>query len=115
MKTSRIKFVMLFLVSAFAFQFITTSILGLETRLFPAGNSTSFLGMGSATGWKSIVSMILLPVKLILIGPLIPFIDFLRQESDTPPPFFLIGFAVYWTILALIIYYLAGKFKARKQ
>ena len=30
---------------------------------------------------------------------------------DPPPPFLVIGFALYWTILALVIYYLIGKIK----
>ena len=110
MKISRTKFVILFLVSAFAFQFISNALLGSEVRLFPA-HGESFLGTGSPIAWKSIVSVILLPVKIVLIGPLLPYIDFLRQEPDTPPPFFLIGFAFYWTILALTIHYLIGKIK----
>lgn len=101
---------MLFLVSAFAFQLITNALALSEVRLFP-GNGESFLGTGSETGWRNVVSTILLPVKVVLIGPLIPFINFLRQEPDTPPPFFLIGFAFYWTMLALILYYLFGKIK----
>lgn len=36
MKISRTKFVIVFLVSTFAFQFISNSLLGLEVRLFPA-------------------------------------------------------------------------------
>jgi hypothetical protein len=46
-----------------------------------------------------------------LIGPLLPFINFLHQDPDTPPPFFLAGFAVYWTILAFGIHFLLGKMK----
>lgn len=110
MKISRTKFVIGFLVGAFAFQFITSSVLGPETRLFPAGNSSAFLGLGSPVAWKNAVSIILLPIKAVLIGPLIPFINFLRQDPDTPPPFFLVGFAFYWTLLALSIHYLIGKF-----
>ncbi|MES2275803.1 MAG: hypothetical protein V4592_07265 [Bacteroidota bacterium] len=110
MKISRTKFVIIFLISALAFQFITNSLFLSEVRLFPA-NGESFLGMGSPITWKSIVSIVLFPVKIVLIGPLLPFINFLRQDPDTPPPFFLIGFAFYWTILALTIYYLFSKFK----
>ena len=111
MKISRTKFVILFLVSAFAFQFITNALLGSEVGLFP-GKGESFLGTGSPIAWKSTVSTILLPVKIVLIGPLLPFVEFLtRPESDPPPPFFVIGFAFYWTILALAIHYLLGKIR----
>ncbi len=112
MNISRTKFVIIFLVSAFAFLFISNSLLGSSgVRLFPSGGGESFLGMGSQIAWKNIGNMILLPIKIVLIGPMLPFIDFLRQEPDTPPPFFIIGFTFYWTILALVIYYFVGKLK----
>jgi len=110
MKISRTRFVLLFLISAFAFQFITNSLLGSDVRLFPA-HGESFLGLGSPVAWKSAVSTILLPIKIVLVGPLLPYINLLRREPDTPPPFFLIGFIFYWSILALIIHYLVGKLK----
>lgn len=103
MKTSRKKFVFIFLVFAFAFLFGTTSLLDQPPE--------SLLGTESQVGWKSTVSTILSPVKIILIGPLLPFIKFLHQDPDTPPPFFLAGFAFYWTILALILHYLLRKIK----
>ncbi|MES3005633.1 MAG: hypothetical protein V4664_01655 [Patescibacteria group bacterium] len=110
MNISRTKFVVLFLVSAFAFQFISNSLLGSEVRLFPP-HDESFLRTESLVAWKSAISTILLPIKIVLIGPLLPYIEFLRQEPDTPPPFFLIGFIFYWTLLALIIHYFLGKLK----
>ena len=103
MKTSRIKFVFIFLVFAFAFLFGTTSLLDQPPE--------SLMGSESQGAWKSTVSTILSPVKIILIGPLLPFIKFLHQDPDTPPPFFLAGFAFYWTILALILHYLFRKIK----
>ena len=111
MKMSRTKFVILFIVAGFAFQFISNSILGSEVRLFPQ-NGDSFLGTGSPIAWKSAVSTIILPIKIVLIGPLLPFIEFLRRpDADPPPPFFVIAFAFYWTILALTIHYLISKMK----
>lgn len=103
MRTSRIKFVVLFLILAFAFLFGTTLLLGQPPE--------SLLGSSSQVGWKSVVSTILSPVKIILIGPLLPFIKFLHQDPDTPPPFFLVGFAFYWTLLALALHYLLSKMK----
>jgi hypothetical protein len=109
MKVSRTKFVILFLVSAFAFQFISNSLLGSEVRLFP-GNGEPFLGTGSTIAWKSIVSTILLPIKIILIGPLSP----LFKLPDPPPPLLVIAFAFYWTAVALVLHYLFSKISTRK-
>ena len=100
---SRIKFVGLFLVFAFTFIFGTNLLLDQPPE--------SLLGSESQVAWKSAVSPILSPVKIILIGPLLPFINFLHKDPDTPPPFFLAGFAFYWTVLALIIYYFLSKRK----
>ena len=103
MNISRTKFVILFLFFAFAFLFGTSLLLDQQPE--------SLLGSASQVAWKSTVSTILSPLKIILIGPLLPFIKFLRQDPDTPPPFFLVGFAFYWAILALILHYLLGKIK----
>ena len=105
MRTSRIKFVVLFLILAFAFLFGTNLLLDQPAE--------SLLGTGSQVGWKSVVSTILSPIKIILIGPLLPFINFLAQDPDTPPPFFLVGFAIYWALLALGLHYLIGRMKHR--
>src|SRR5688572_18222258 len=103
MNMSKIKFVFLFLILAFAFLFGTTLLLDQPPE--------SFLGSESQVGWKSAISTILSPIKAILIGPLLPFIQFLHKDPDTPPPFFLVGFACYWTILALILHFLLGEIK----
>lgn len=110
MKISRKKFVILFMIFALVFQLATNSLYLSETRLFP-GNGESFFVTGSAEGWKNVIGAVLLPVKAVLIGPLIPYINFLRQEPDTPPPFFLIGFALYWSLLALAVHYIVSKIK----
>ncbi|TDQ08182.1 hypothetical protein [Pedobacter metabolipauper] len=103
MNISRIKFISLFLFFAFAFIFGTNLLLDQSPE--------ALIGAESQVAWKSTVSTILSPVKIVLIGPLLPFIEFLRQDPDTPPPFFLIGFAFYWTILALVIHYLFYKIR----
>jgi hypothetical protein len=108
MTISRKKFVILFIISGFAFMFITTSILG-STGLggFPQPPD-SLLGIDSPVAWKSSVALILSPIKIILVGPLlIPEVDFLKD--DPPPPFIGICFIFYWTILASVIHYLLGK------
>ncbi len=103
MKISRISFVFLFLIFAFAFLFGTNLILDLPPE--------SLVGSQSQGIWKATISTILSPIKVVLIGPLLPFINFLQQDPDTPPPFFLIGFAFYWSILALSIHYCFSKIK----
>ncbi|NEU07005.1 hypothetical protein GZH53_01660 [Flavihumibacter sp. R14] len=103
MNVTTIRFVFLFLIFAFAFVFGTTLLLDQPPE--------SFVGSESQGTWKSVLSTILSPFKIILIGPLLPFIKFLHQDPDTPPPFFLAGFAIYWTILALILHYIFHKIK----
>jgi hypothetical protein len=106
MKISRKKFVYLFLICGFAFLFIYNLIFRSVVKLIPE-NGEAFMGTESLTGWKSIVSTILYPIKVVLVGPMLPLINL----PDPPPPFLVIGFALYWTILALVIYYLINKTK----
>ena len=110
MNISRKKFIALFIISGFAFMFITTSLLGgTGPRGFPK-HPDSILLTDSPIAWKSNVSKILSPIKVILIGPLIlPSVNFLKD--DPPPPFIGIYLIFYWTILASIIHYLLGKIK----
>lgn len=112
MNTSRKKFVILFLISGFAFLFITTTLLGtMGPRGFPQ-SPDSVLGTGddSLIAWKRVASRIIFPIKIVLIGPLaLPQINFLKE--DPPPPFIGIYLIFYWTILALTFHYLLGKLK----
>ena len=111
MKVSRTRFVTIFLILAFAFQFISNSLLGEEIRLFP-GNGEWFPGAGSPIAWKSTVSTILYPIRIVLIGPLSYL--FKNPDPDAPPPIFLIAFALYWTAMALVLHYLLSKIFTRK-
>ncbi|MEZ2443386.1 hypothetical protein AB6805_16800 [Chitinophaga sp. RCC_12] len=110
MKISRKKFVTLFLICGFAFLFIYNVILRSVVRLIPE-NGASFMSTESLTGWKSIVSTMLYPVKIVLAGPMLP----LMNLPDPPPPFLVIGFVFYWTILALAIHYFIGKIRRSRQ
>jgi hypothetical protein len=101
MNIPRIKFIFLFLIFGFTFLFGTTLLLDQPPE--------SLIGSGSKVIWKSTLSTILSPIKVILIGPMLPFIEFLHQDPDTPPPFFLAGFALYWAILGLILHSLLNK------
>ena len=106
MKISRKKFVSLFLLCGFTFLFIFNVIVRSALRLIPKSGE-SFMGTESLTGWRSTVSTILYPIKIVLVGPMLPMMNL----PDPPPPFLVIGLAFYWTILALVIYYLIGKIK----
>lgn len=110
MKISRTKFIITFLALAFAFQFISNSVLGTEVRLFP-GNGEWFPGTGSPIGWKDTLATVLYPVKFGLIGPL----SFLAKDPDPAPPVLVLAFAFYWTAMALVVHYLLSKIITRKK
>jgi len=97
MKISLVKFILLFLVFAFACTFFTPSVLNQPPDVFVPEEPV--------ITWKGIAGIILSPVKIILLGPLVPFINWLHQDPDTPPPFFLFGFAIYWSLLAAVVHY----------
>ena len=106
MKISGKKFVIIFLILAFAFQFITNSILGPEVKFYPSDGDW-YPGKNSPIAWKSTMSSIIYPVKFALVEPL----TFLAQDPDGAPPVILFFFALYWTAIALAIYYLIYLFK----
>jgi hypothetical protein len=101
MKISSTRFVTIFVISAFAFQFASNSLLGDEIQLFP-DNGEWYPGVGSPIAWKNTVAAIIYPVKYILVEPL----SFLNQYPDGAPPVLLIGFGIYWAAIALALYYL---------
>jgi hypothetical protein len=110
MKISRTKFVIVFVVSAFAFQFISNSLLGPEVRLFPE-NGDFFPRADSPMTWKSTLATILYPVKIVLTWPL----SSLFKGPDPAPPVLVIAFAFYWTAMALVLHFLFSKIITRKK
>lgn len=100
MDISRRKFVILFIVSGFAFLSITTSLLGSTgPRGFPQSpDSVLMTGGDSPIAWKRAVSAIIAPIKIVLIGPVVPQVSFL--QDDPPPPFIGAYLFVYWILLA---------------
>lgn len=113
MKISKSKFVVAFVVSAFAIQFISNSLLGPDVSLFP-GNGDWYPGAESPAGWKNTLATVLYPIKFVLIEPL----SFLTQDPDPVPPILLAAFAAYWAAIALALYYvfyLFSKLSARKN
>lgn len=112
MHISRTRFVILFIISGFAFLFITSSLLGTTgVRGFPKYPDPIIrTGGDSPIAWKRTVSTIILPIKIVLIGPLaLPSVNFLKD--DPPPPFIGIYLIFYWTLLASIIHYVLSKIK----
>ncbi|WP_018627752.1 hypothetical protein [Niabella aurantiaca] len=104
MKISLKKFVIIFLVSAFVFQGITNLI------LMPV-NGDWFPGMDSPVAWKRTLANIVYPVKIVLVGPLAPIFN----DPDPAPPIRVLVCAAYWTVIALVIYYLIRIIKVRKK
>jgi hypothetical protein len=104
MKISRTKFVIIFLVSAFTFQFISNLI------LVPV-NGEWYPGTDSPIAWKRTVAAILYPVKIVLVGPLSPIFN----DPDPAPPVRALACAIYWTVLALVIYFIISKIITRKE
>lgn len=110
MQISRKRFVIYFILSGFAFLFITTSLLGTTgLRGFPQ-QPDSLLLMDTPVAWKNAVSTIISPIKVVLLGPIVlPSVNFLKE--DPPPPLIGIYLILYWTLLATAIHYIVGKFK----
>lgn len=85
-------------------------MLGPKVGLFPA-NGDYFPGAESPIAWKSTLATILYPVKIILVGPPSSVLN----DPDPVPPILLAGFVLYWTVLALVLYFLFGTIVTRKK
>ena len=108
MSISRTRFVIIFVFSAFVFMFVSNALFGTSAQVFPQPPE-SFLGTRPPVAWKSVGYTILLPLKLVLVAPLLPFPDFLRD--DPPPPFVAAVFILYWSVLALVVHALIKALK----
>lgn len=112
---SKKKFVVSFLIFGFVFLFVTTTLLGSTgSRGFPKPpDSILTTGSDSPIAWKRTVSTMILPIKVVLIGPLaLPQVTFLKE--DPPPPFIGIYFVFYWSLLVLCFHYFLGKINYKK-
>ena len=105
MRISRTRFVIIFLVLAFAFVFISNLLLG------PVINGDWFPGTDSPIAWKRTLATILYPVKIVLVGPL----STIFNDPDPAPPIRALACAVYWTAIALVLYYILSKIIPRKK
>src|SRR4051812_12051700 len=104
MKVSKRKFIIVFLISAFVFQFISNLI------LVPV-NGEWYPGTNSPIAWKRTLAAILYPVKIVLVGPLAPIFN----DPDPAPPVRVLACALYWTVIALVLYYLISIITVRKK
>ena len=104
MKTSKTKFVIIFLVSAFVF-------IGITNLLLKPVNGDWFAGTDSPITWKRTLAAIIYPAKIVLVGPLAPIFN----DPDPPPPIRGLACAIYWTAIALVLYYLIGIIKATRK
>jgi hypothetical protein len=104
MKISRTKFVIIFLVSAFAFQIISNLL------LVPV-NGEWFPGTDSVIAWKRTLATIIYPIKIVLVGPLSPIFN----DPDPAPPIRAFACAIYWTVIALILHFLLSKVSPQKS
>ena len=105
MKISKTRFIILFLASAFAFNIIFNLILG------PVINGDWYPGTDSPIAWKRTVAAIIYPVKIVLVGPLAPIFN----DPDPAPPVRALACIVYWTVMALVIYYILDKVITTKK
>ena len=104
MKISRTKFVIIFLVSGFAFIIITNLLL-------QPVNGDWFPGTHSPIGWKRTLAAIIYPVKIVLVGPLAPIFN----DPDPAPPVRVLACAVYWTVMALVLHFLLSIMIPRRK
>ena len=101
MRSSRKKFVLLFLAGGYAFHFATRFLLNQSPEALWASPDQA--------AWQRYASTILAPIKVVLVAP----INWLQQDPDPPPPFRLILFAAYWSLLALGVHRLLSRKGAR--
>jgi len=104
MKITRTKFVIIFLVSAFAFIIITNLLL-------QPVNGDWFAGTNSPIAWKRTLAAIIYPVKIVLVGPLAPIFN----DPDPAPPVRMLACAIYWTVMALVLHFILSKMIPRKK
>lgn len=99
MRTTRKKFVLLFLACGFALHFISKLLLDQAPDALWASPEQA--------AWQRSVSTVLGPVRVVLVGP----VNWLLQDPDPPPPFRIILFAAYWYLLARGIHYCLSRKK----
>jgi hypothetical protein len=100
MRLTRKRFVLSFLACGYAFHFLTKFLLNQPSEALWASPEQA--------AWQRHASTILSPIKVVLVGP----INWLQQDPDPPPPFRLMLFAAYWSVLALGIHHFLSRMKA---
>src|SRR4026208_1395463 len=100
MRVSRKKFVLSFLAFGYALHFVTRFLLNQPPEALWASSNQE--------AWQRYASTILSPITVVQVGP----INWLQQDPCRPPPFRLILFAAYWSVLALGLHYLLTRRRA---
>lgn len=100
MNSSLKKFVIIFLVSAFVF-------IGITNLILAPVNGDWFPGMDSPVSSKRTLANMIYPVKIVLVGPLAPIFN----DPDPAPPIRVLACAIYWTVIAVVIYYVISIIK----
>jgi hypothetical protein len=102
MRSTRRKFVLVFLACGIAFDLATRFLLNQPREALWASPNQE--------AWQRYISTILSPIRVVLLGPII----WLQQDPDPPPPFRVILLAAYWSVLALGIHHLLSA-RARRR
>ena len=100
MRLTRKKFVLRFLAFGYAFHFVSKFLLNQPPEALWASPDQA--------AWQRYASTILSPIRVVLVGP----INWLQQDPDPPPPFRLILFAAYGSVLALGLHYILSRRRA---
>jgi heme/copper-type cytochrome/quinol oxidase subunit 1 len=108
MTVSKKKFIFIFIFSGFVFMFIITSLLGSTGVRGMPKYPDSYLKTASPVAWKQTVSNFILPLKVVLTGPL-ALSEVKLLKDDPPPPLVAFYFMVYWSLLAISLHYCLSK------
>ncbi len=108
---TRMTFILWFILFGFIFMGASTTLLGSTgPRGFPKPPDT-LLMTASQEAWKRTGSTIIMPIKVVLIGPILLSKNFL--QDDPPPPFVGLYLIIYWTLLGTIIHEVYGRYSSR--
>lgn len=101
MNISRKAFVLFFLLFGFSFLFLHNVIIQGSVRVL-AQDWSVFFALDGLSGWKCTFALVFLPLKALLVGPIMPVLSILNE--DPPPPLIALVFIAYWSVLALFLH-----------
>ena len=74
-------------------------------------NGEWFPGTDSPIVWKRSLAAVIYPIKIVLVGPLASIFN----DPDPAPPIRMLACALYWTVIALVLYFLLDKYLLVKK